>query len=352
MDNKHLIAVTGIIVNNGKYLITKRALHKKAFPGKWTVPGGNLELTDYINKEKDTSVHWYNVLEQVLRREILEEVGLEVENLGYVTSLVFIKGDEPMLIISLYCDYKSGEVKLDDESCDFAWVSLEEAKNYDLIEGIYEELVMLDKLLKEKNKNIGEWKKEESNVVQIIREFVLEECKKPTSKYGLEPFECHFVPVVKYSKILGEKLNADIEILELAAWLHDIGSIIYGRENHHITSCEIAEKKLSELNYPIEKIERIKHCIFAHRGSQDIKRESIEAQIIADADSMSHFDNIVGPLKAALVYEGLNQAEAVNSVKNKLTRSYNKLSEEARQIIKPKYDAAIILFGGEDGICT
>lgn len=185
-------------------------------------------------------------------------------------------------------------------------------------------------------------------IIQDIKNFVFEECKKPTSKYGYEPFEGHFVPVVKYSKILGEKLNADLEVLEIAAWLHDIGSIIYGRENHHITSCEIAEKKLIEFNYPSKKIEQVKHCIFSHRGSQEIIRETIEAQIIADADSMAHFDNIVGPLKAALVYEGLDQFEASNSVKNKLIRSYNKLSPEAKLIIQPKYEAVILLLGGKN----
>ncbi len=65
MNNKHIIAVTGIIIRNGKYLITCRNLNKKAFPGKWTVPGGRLEVSDYIYEKKDTSEHWYHVLEKV-----------------------------------------------------------------------------------------------------------------------------------------------------------------------------------------------------------------------------------------------------------------------------------------------
>jgi 8-oxo-dGTP pyrophosphatase MutT (NUDIX family) len=159
MGDKHYVSVTGIIIKNGKYLLTRRALTKKTFPGMWTVPGGNLEIEDYINKKKDTDIHWYNILERVLKREIMEETGLKVKNIGYVTSMTFMKGEEPMLVISLYGDYDSGEVRLDEESCDFAWVTLEEAKNYELIEGIYEELVMLDNFLNDKNKNIGEWKK-------------------------------------------------------------------------------------------------------------------------------------------------------------------------------------------------
>jgi len=184
-----------------------------------------------------------------------------------------------------------------------------------------------------------------NGIIEKVRSFVEEECKKPTSKYGYEPYLAHFVPVVKYAKILGKNLNGDLEVIEISAWLHDIGSILYGRENHHITSCEIAEKKLKEFGYPTEKIEKVKHCILAHRGSQNISRQTIEAQIIADADGMSHFDNIGGPMKAAFVYEGLSQLEANKTVREKLIRSYNKLSPFAKEIIKPKYDAVMLLLG-------
>jgi len=180
-------------------------------------------------------------------------------------------------------------------------------------------------------------------IIDIIRNFVEQECKKPSSKYGYEPYESHFVPVVKYAKILAEKYNADLEIVEISAWLHDIGSIIYGREDHHLTGAEIAEKKLRELNYPEEKIQKVKHCIISHRGSKEISRESKEAQIIADADSMSNFDNLPGIFKAAFVYENLHQLEAKSSVKQKLNNCYNKISENSKDIIKPKYEAAMLL---------
>lgn len=154
-DNKHHIAITGIIVKDGKYLITKRSNGKRLFPGMWTVPGGNLEMVDYINDEKDTSSHWYNVVEKVLRREISEEVGLLVKNINYLTSMTMMAGESPMMILSLYCDHHEGDVVLNDESIDHKWVTLEEAKGYELIEGIYDELVMLDKILN--NEGVGEW---------------------------------------------------------------------------------------------------------------------------------------------------------------------------------------------------
>jgi len=49
-------------------------------------------------------------------------------------------------------------VKLQEEECDkYEWVNLEESKNYDLIDGIHDELAMADNLLK--TGRIGEWKR-------------------------------------------------------------------------------------------------------------------------------------------------------------------------------------------------
>lgn len=51
----------------------------------------------------------------------------------------------PSLVISCIADYVSGEVNLQEDETDKAeWVTLEEAKEYDLFEGIYDELVMAD----------------------------------------------------------------------------------------------------------------------------------------------------------------------------------------------------------------
>lgn len=183
----------------------------------------------------------------------------------------------------------------------------------------------------------------EDNIVEKIKEFVRQECEKETSNYGKDPYEYHFVPMVKYAKILAKKRNADEEIVEISGWLHDIGSIIHGRKDHHITGSKIAENKLKELNYPEEKIELIKKCIKNHRGSRDDYRETTEEQIVAEADAMSNFDNISGIFKASFIHENKTQGEAKEAVKKKLQNKYKQLSEESKKIIKPKYDAAMLL---------
>ena len=145
----HYLVVTGILVKDGKFLITKRAEWEKAFPGKWTVPGGKLEALDYALKDKDTSHHWYNVFENLLKREIKEEVGLDIENIGYVTSMVYVRPDGvPCVIVSLWAEPKdNSNVRLCNALSDFKWVSLQEAREYDLIDGIYDELEILDQFL-------------------------------------------------------------------------------------------------------------------------------------------------------------------------------------------------------------
>lgn len=145
-DNLHEVAITAIIVKDGKYLVTRRSANKKRWPGMWTVPGGRLETSDYLSLPKDTKDYWYNVLEQVLRREVREEVGLEIENIEYVTSLATVHKDgAPSLVISCMADYAGGDVALQEEETDrYAWVTLEEAKGYELIDGILDELAMAE----------------------------------------------------------------------------------------------------------------------------------------------------------------------------------------------------------------
>lgn len=161
----HYLVVTGILVKENKYLIVKRSEKEKAFPGRWSVPGGKLEVLDYCLREKDTSHHWYNTFEETLKREVKEEVGLEIKNISYVTSMVYIRPDGiPCIIVSMWAEQeKEGQINLDSCLTEFAWVSLEEAKKYDLIDGLYEELEMLENILQKGTKQ--EWTKQKVELV-------------------------------------------------------------------------------------------------------------------------------------------------------------------------------------------
>lgn len=146
----HRITTTCIIYNSDKkYLVTKRSPNKKVHPNKWTVPGGGLSVDDYINRpQTHGNAGWYGAIEQALLREIKEEVNVEIGKASYLLDLTFIRPDGiPVLVLSYYAPYISGEVKLDEDAVEYAWVTLEQAKEIDLIPGIYEEIQEVDKIL-------------------------------------------------------------------------------------------------------------------------------------------------------------------------------------------------------------
>ena len=92
--------------------------------------------------------HWYFAVENSLRREIKEEAGIEVGDLSYLCDMTFIRPDNiPVVILSFYAPYKSGEIELDEDSINSIWVNYEEAINYDLVEGLIDEIKMVDKLI-------------------------------------------------------------------------------------------------------------------------------------------------------------------------------------------------------------
>lgn len=146
----HIVAATAIIVKDKKFLIAKRASWEKAFPGKWTVPGGKLKFGQYrMERVASGYPQQYNVVDWVVRNEVQEEVGLKVSKLNYLCDLVFVRPDGyPVVTLSYWTNHKSGKVKLSNELTEHAWVTLKEAKKYDLIDGIWDELKMVDKLLK------------------------------------------------------------------------------------------------------------------------------------------------------------------------------------------------------------
>ena len=148
----HYLSATAIIHKHGKFLIIKRSPHKKVFPNKWTVPGGKLDRNDYLNLPKTTPSAWYGAVENALKREVKEEVNLEISNIRFLIDMILIGTNKmPTIVLSFYATYKSGQTKLDKDAVEYAWVTTKQAASYDFIEGIYEEIVMADKIIKGTN---------------------------------------------------------------------------------------------------------------------------------------------------------------------------------------------------------
>jgi putative nucleotidyltransferase with HDIG domain len=139
-------------------------------------------------------------------------------------------------------------------------------------------------------------------IVDSIEKLVKDACFNKTNIFGPGIWTHHIIFVVKYSKMLAEKLGAEQEIVELAALLHDYAGIKDSSksEEHHIWGAKEAESILRSFNYPEVKIEKVKQCILSHRGSVVVQKNSVEEICVASADAMSHIDQVVSLLYAAL----------------------------------------------------
>ena len=189
-----------------------------------------------------------------------------------------------------------------------------------------------------------------SEVTEKIKQELLVRCEKSKQKDGYDFWNEHIKYVVDNAVKLAKEYGADIEIVELGALLHDIAMPSeYGdREEHHIYGAEITEELLTKLNYPKDRIEKVKNCVLNHRSSRKSQRNTIEEQCVADADVIAHFDCI--PSLFSLVYNKMNLSisDGAEYVKRKLERDYNKLSPRTKEKLKERYDKIMeVLFLSE-----
>ena len=177
-----------------------------------------------------------------------------------------------------------------------------------------------------------------------VRKIIKTACYAKENKFKDTVWNYHILPVVKHSLTLGKKFRADLEILELAALLHDYAAIIKSGKlykNHHLQGAELAEEILRPLNYPEDKIKCIKECIKSHRGSVIISKKNIEAKILASADAMSHITELADMFYLTYGVHKYKTYEGAKWLKNKLQRSWNKIMPAGRKIVKANYNFAI-----------
>lgn len=163
-------------------------------------------------------------------------------------------------------------------------------------------------------------------------------------------YKYHILPVVKNALLLAKKLNADAEVVEAAAYLHDIGRgtkreqfIIKDEEEHHATGAEETKKILKDLGHSEEFIQKVAHCVLTHRRRKGQKLDSLEAEIIACADAMAHFDAFLNLFTVFL--KTAKFEDAIIEIERKMDTDWNKKLTllEAKEIAREKYKAITLL---------
>ena len=95
----------------------------------------------------------------------------------------------------------------------------------------------------------------------------------------------HTGRVLRNALRISKKEGGDKDIIVASALLHDIG---YARNeaHHEIESAQMAKRLLVQSGFPKSKIPAVLSCIKKHRFSKGHKAETIEEQILQDADKL------------------------------------------------------------------
>jgi len=117
-----LVGVGAVIIKDGRLLLEKR----KNDPGrgKWSIPGGLVELGES--------------LEQTVLREVKEETGLEVEQPEHIDVVDNIDRDETgriryhFVILDYYVRVRGGSANAASDAEELRWVALDLVETYDL----------------------------------------------------------------------------------------------------------------------------------------------------------------------------------------------------------------------------
>ncbi|MFH2019496.1 MAG: HD domain-containing protein [bacterium] len=169
-----------------------------------------------------------------------------------------------------------------------------------------------------------------SPIVEAARDFFINTIESGTPIYPRYPE--HAKEVERLSlEIIPFYPQANIEIVQLLAWGHDIGWFDGDLEiDHAIKSSVMMIKFLRGQGYPENKIQAVAHGIRAHR-CKDVQPTTIEAQILVAADSLSHMtDLLVYPLMLSQKHLGIEDILA------KLERDYRDTLLFLPEDLKPK----------------
>ncbi|HOO55157.1 MAG TPA: HD domain-containing protein [Methanothrix sp.] len=122
----------------------------------------------------------------------------------------------------------------------------------------------------------------------------------------------------------------DLEVLSMAALLHDVDQPYHDKKGHVTRSLEKAEKILRDLGYPEDKRPWVLEAIAEHSSEDESSQSSLEAKLLFDADKLDGLGAIgIARVFAFSGQRGLPPAEALEWYRSKIERAIPMMQTEA-----------------------
>jgi uncharacterized protein len=146
--------------------------------------------------------------------------------------------------------------------------------------------------------------------IDSIQRYVKTVLKKKPGSHGLD----HILRVVYLCELIGREENADMMVLLPAALFHDIARSLEREKGipHEEAGARMAEQYLHTIRYEEERIQKITRAIRTHRYRSLERPETLEAQILSDADKLDAM-GAVG-IARAFIRAGEHNGEILDAV--------------------------------------
>jgi len=151
----------------------------------------------------------------------------------------------------------------------------------------------------------------------------------------------HVDRVVKIAVLLAKKEKADIELIQVAALLHDVGRCV--GQPHNESGARLASEILKGLNYSPQKTRKITRIVLLHDIGSEGKLRSLEEKIVWDADKI----DLLGALGLARGFHWCGKQSFDSAVKlafETYTPIYDLLNTESARKLAKKRNAETMSF--------
>lgn len=113
MKNNFIVNVSVVIFNgNNEVLLGHRSPQEEVYPDLWGIPGGKIESTDAS-------------IEDGLKREVLEEVGIEIKDIQMVSNNTRVKSDSQNVLYMVFkAKLASGVAQPIEDTDKVGWFTL------------------------------------------------------------------------------------------------------------------------------------------------------------------------------------------------------------------------------------
>lgn len=166
-------------------------------------------------------------------------------------------------------------------------------------------------------------------ILMKIDRKIIEDIRKEAREFFVGASGCHDWSHVErvhdLAVRLARKEKADVGIVRIAAYLHDIGRRekmkSKGKLDHAEEGVKLAREIIRRYDIAEEARENILHCILTHRFRNDHRPDTIEAKVLFDADKLDSIGAIgvardflfAGTAGSCCLYTGNEKKLAANA---------------------------------------